>query len=858
MNLEEVINSYVVEDDPNVQTEVATNLARNFTLLQIVVGLEDPLTQDDGLVRSKATKCLADVIHSLTKLSAQEVNVLTVFLSDRLSDSQSVANAAMGLSWLFSKDGVAPPLNEEFWSKLKAVNMLNLDIDARYEIFKLLESLSYRTISEPFVSVFVALAGGEKDPRNLMLNLEISRRILKNKGMSLDSERRAEVYDITFCYFPVKFHPPKDMPYKITAEEIKENLERTLSRPEIAEWVIPALIAKLTAVSVTVKLDSLKALDETLKNVSETGDIHPYWRQVWDGLKFEVLHGTPENDTYKPVIQILSRFVGLPEFIDDVKTELAPEQIPKSKLFQLCQLIIGLSTTEDIWKELAPLAIEKCLDQPVVLNLFLSTKYPVPHVDQVFQALLRGIAQDHRKDGIEGLKLLANSIDGADFVPLIIQTLTQEKAYTELAELAPAHQKAISEYALPQLFSGLPETLDPLSKICCVRSLVQSLSVRMLARLELDNMSSALKLLKTIIDASAHLTSATEFIGFDRVWTMPLLHKLVDSKHITLSDTLVDQICVLMERAARGVPIDFQPAYAKNVIGFLGRTHFHILLSSLAAMKEFPFEHGFIQDYAVPKLRESKDILERAGYLRLIALTANKWPHENADNGVMSPKDDYTAIEIAAWETKGLLLRADNVGFSRAVSICDIALSDPVVATMFGVLAATDRILVKENGCVVRQLFRQRLFMMILPKIGDLSTNSLLVLSALLKYTPQTVVAPKFNTILGMLMSSLNSQIPILQETAVQSIHASLPSSAETLEPQLYVLVPRLLEIATTSSSTATARLVSLETVISLKTALSAEMENFKDMVITTLVPALGDPKRNVRKQAVKCRQLFF
>lgn len=92
-----------------------------------------------------------------------------------------------------------------------------------------------------FLSGYINLADGEKDPRNLMVAFAIARVI----GVEFDVSKHAEViwciiaqstrflicvlrqnlFNIIFCYFPITFRPPPDDPYGITSEDLKKSLQ---------------------------------------------------------------------------------------------------------------------------------------------------------------------------------------------------------------------------------------------------------------------------------------------------------------------------------------------------------------------------------------------------------------------------------------------------------------------------------------------------------------------------------------------------------------------------------------------------------------------------------------------------------
>ena len=70
----------------------------------------------------------------------------------------------------------------------------------------------------PFLKGYASLAEGEKDPRNLKLAFSIARVLLLEFDIS---ECVEDLFDVTFCYFPINFTPPKDDPYGITSQELQ-------------------------------------------------------------------------------------------------------------------------------------------------------------------------------------------------------------------------------------------------------------------------------------------------------------------------------------------------------------------------------------------------------------------------------------------------------------------------------------------------------------------------------------------------------------------------------------------------------------------------------------------------------------
>lgn len=92
-----------------------------------------------------------------------------------------------------------------------------------------------------FLSGYITLADGEKDPRNLLLAFSIDRVICIEFDISryidvtvpsflhlaltnICCSYHQDMFNVTFCYFPITFKPPPDDPYGITPDELKLSL----------------------------------------------------------------------------------------------------------------------------------------------------------------------------------------------------------------------------------------------------------------------------------------------------------------------------------------------------------------------------------------------------------------------------------------------------------------------------------------------------------------------------------------------------------------------------------------------------------------------------------------------------------
>lgn len=304
--------------------KIAAQLAGNITLLQLIQNLGPTLTSDDTMTRSHSLHCLAATLTHAPKLTRQDVNVLLQFLVNKLEDEKLTLHVLSGLASLVQQKTFLPHINDNLNILLSA---LTKDYEprkhlakVRYEGFHVLDALFSKhsdeistnpEFLEQFVTTFVHVASGEKDPRNLLMSFKLNTCI--NQKITFDDRNTnkthdnllSELFDVCFCYFPISFTPPANDPYKITAENLKSELRNTIaSQSQFAQDTFPSLFEKLTSTNPAVRNDVLQSLHQCVVEYSEP-TIEQYWVTIWDALKFEILHNDvlifrPEADYIIP------------------------------------------------------------------------------------------------------------------------------------------------------------------------------------------------------------------------------------------------------------------------------------------------------------------------------------------------------------------------------------------------------------------------------------------------------------------------------------------------------------------------------------------------------------------------------
>ncbi|KAG0210627.1 hypothetical protein BGX28_009152 [Mortierella sp. GBA30] len=317
----------------DIVKDVGTNPTK---LLMLVQGLGEYLTSDEAFVRSKATALLSTTLGTLdqSKVNASAVTVLVEFYCDRLTDQACVPELLKGLLALTKFDKfTGVDCIKAVKAILALVNVQTYQQTARHFVFMFFESAiknfapSLRSISSEFVFGFIQCLDGEKDPRNLMLAFTLIKSIIQEFDIAQHVE---DLFEVTFCYFPITFRPPPDDPYGITSEHLKVGLRDCLSAtPYFAKFALPLLLEKLSSSSGSAKKDSMETI-AACAPVYGSSALTPYAEELWNGLQNEIFHATGDEleqvalNTLQVITTELSMGVSMGGSNDPVEKFLRP------------------------------------------------------------------------------------------------------------------------------------------------------------------------------------------------------------------------------------------------------------------------------------------------------------------------------------------------------------------------------------------------------------------------------------------------------------------------------------------------------------------------------------------------------
>ena len=228
------------------------------------------------------------------------------------------------------------------------------------------------------------------------------------------------------------------------------------------------------------------------------------------------------------------------------------------------------------------------------------------------------------------------------------------------------------------------------------------------------------------------------------------------------------------------------------------------------------------------------------------------------------------AVRAVFWIAKALVLRLSNANeiLDRLLVLLSIGSCSLQSARGFGLLLAPDEILCKENGATVRMLAKQKVFNVCVPTIAQqfrqadtaVKPNYLIALSGILKYMPTEVIMPEIDTLLPLLLQSLDLEDSEVKAATIESLEVVSQESPQGVEGHIGSLVGRLLKSARNpKANSLSVRHSALRCLrIFPGRVKDSNLLPYKNAVIRGLMAVLDDPKRPVRKEAVECRAAWF
>ncbi|CAM9240312.1 unnamed protein product [Chrysoparadoxa australica] len=116
------------------------------------------------------------------------------------------------------------------------------------------------------LSSFIESMRGEKDPRCLLVALEVLKLLQEHCPAETVSSLAEQLFDATACYFPVTFTPPPNDKHGITRDDLANALlEVQLGHSAMMPFLMPMLVDKIASSAVQAQLAAMKTAGVALE-----------------------------------------------------------------------------------------------------------------------------------------------------------------------------------------------------------------------------------------------------------------------------------------------------------------------------------------------------------------------------------------------------------------------------------------------------------------------------------------------------------------------------------------------------------------------------------------------------------------
>ncbi|KLT44071.1 ARM repeat-containing protein [Cutaneotrichosporon oleaginosum] len=302
LDVQRIVDTQLASAEPDPSPELVQSInAGNTKLLDVVRALGTFLVSETDAVRARGLEYLSNVVASVDRaqFNRPAAATLRAFFLSKLDDGGALPHALKALGVLVKLTSFGDDEAEEVYRALvENVNMRAYPQTVRYQVYLLFDALlaghkhAFKSMGPEFISSYCKMVDGEKDPRNLMLLFQLDAVILRDFNVAPQIE---EMFDVTFCYFPITFRPPPNDPYRISADDLKVALRGVLAAtPAFAPVALPLFLEKFQTSSGQTMKDLLQTIAACFpvygaEAVGERGE------EFWDLIKTEILYSSDKS-----------------------------------------------------------------------------------------------------------------------------------------------------------------------------------------------------------------------------------------------------------------------------------------------------------------------------------------------------------------------------------------------------------------------------------------------------------------------------------------------------------------------------------------------------------------------------------
>ncbi|XP_063220650.1 MMS19 nucleotide excision repair protein homolog isoform X2 [Bacillus rossius redtenbacheri] len=255
---------------------------------------------------------------------------------------------------------------------------------------------------------------------------------------------------------------------------------------------------------------------------------------------------------------------------------------------------------------------------------------------------------------------------------------------------------------------------------------------------------------------------------------------------------------------------------------------------------------------------------ERTSAARLLACFVNK---KQDGPQLVTEEAAQGSAQLVTWVCKALVMRghaeADH-WTDRLFTLLACPREGPTAARGFQIVLQEDACLSARCHCIVRLLYKQRFFQMVLDRFPSLlvapetgRSNYHLMLAHLLQEVDPAVVTLHLPQVLPLLLEGLAVEDPTLLLAAARTLQGLLRAKLSALHAHAHTLVNRLLALAVFPADMKV-RVAALEALLQLCSCPTHLLLPLRSQVLQGLGQCVDDRKRLVRRAAMATRNRWF
>uniref|UniRef100_H2ZLN5 MMS19 nucleotide excision repair protein n=1 Tax=Ciona savignyi TaxID=51511 RepID=H2ZLN5_CIOSA len=236
------------------------------------------------------------------------------------------------------------------------------------------------------------------------------------------------------------------------------------------------------------------------------------------------------------------------------------------------------------------------------------------------------------------------------------------------------------------------------------------------------------------------------------------------------------------------------------------------------------------------------------------------------------PSDDkMMVLTLVIWVSKALVIsnHPETLVFVKHLlfMLGDSGVGAVAAAGFDIVLRESKEVLCTSSHAVIKLMHKQRFFLLVMPEIlsmfkssvdGKHKANILTALSHLIGHLPkQVVLMQHFNDLLPLLVQALHTEDPALLKSVLFTLCCFIQDSSEAILPHLESLLKHFQRLSKFQNNMAV-RAKAIECIGVVTLLPTIDILPYKKEVVSHLMAALDDRKRDVRTEASKARSEWY